>query len=191
MEAASQETRMLGDFRKNNQFKGRYLPFLLACADKYLKPSIRYQGGAYDSGADFYIPAGYFSLWSSADPDVKSTLNIFSRAGAAIASLPLTQRELDGYILNAYAQALLPAKALGSRMRFMLRDLAGIDTKSINLMIEDIRHARLEDQQEAARMIQAILEKGPVVTVGNERSILKHRSCFDEIVDYRQDFRSI
>lgn len=191
VEAASQETRMLGDFRKNSQFKGRYLPFLLACADKYLKPSIRYQGGAYDSGADFYIPAGYFSLWSSADPDVKSTLNIFSRAGAAIASLPLTQRELDGYILNAYAQALLPAKALGSRMRFMLRDLAGIDTKSINLMIEDIRHARLEDQQEAARMIQAILEKGPVVTVGNERSILKHRSCFDEIVDYRQDFRSI
>ena len=45
VEAASQETRMLGDFRKNSQFKGRYLPFLLACADKYLKPSIRYQGG--------------------------------------------------------------------------------------------------------------------------------------------------
>ena len=46
----------MGDFHGNPGFKGRYLPFLMAAADKYLKPAIRYQGGAYDSGIDFYIP---------------------------------------------------------------------------------------------------------------------------------------
>ncbi len=76
-----------------------------------MKPAIRYQGGAYDSGVDFYIPAGYFSLWSAADPDIKSTLEVFAQAGSAIEGLSLTQKDLDGYILNAYAQALPPAKA--------------------------------------------------------------------------------
>ena len=36
----------MGDFHGNPGFKGRYLPFLMAAADKYLKPAIRYQGGA-------------------------------------------------------------------------------------------------------------------------------------------------
>lgn len=185
VEAPSQEIRVLGDFSSGIGFKGRYLPFLLACGDKYLKPSIRYQGGAYDSGADFYIPAGYFSLWSTADPDIASTLDIFSKAGAAIQSLPLTQKELDGYILNAYAQALSPSKALGSRMRYMHRDMAGIDSEKVTLMTQDIRHARLEHQEEASRIIQTLLEQGPAVTVGNRRSILKHRTYFDTILDYR------
>lgn len=187
VEASSQEIRLLGDFLGNDNFKGRFLPFLLACADKYLKPSIRYQGGAYDSGADFYIPGGYFSLWSAADPDIKSTLNIFSGAGNAISALPLSRRDLEGYILNAYAQALPPSKTLGSRMGYMHRDIAGIDTGQVNHMIEDIRHARIEDQQEAARVIQSILEKGPVVAVGKERSIYKARDYFEEIADYRQN----
>lgn len=185
VEATSQETRLLGDFRGNQEFKGRYLPFLLACGDKYLKPSIRYQGGAYDSGTDFYIPAGYFSLWSTADPNIKSTLSIFAEAGAAIRRLSLTQKDLDGYILSAYAQALPPEKILDSRMRYMRRDIAGIDSHQVNLMINDIRLARLEDQPEAARVLQAILENGPVVTVGNERSIYRDRDCFEKIVDYR------
>ncbi|MCC8024498.1 MAG: insulinase family protein [Clostridium sp.] len=187
VEASSQEIRVLGDFRGDSRFKGRYLPFLLACGDKYLKPAIRYQGGAYDSGVDFYIPAGYFSLWSAADPDIKSTLEVFAQAGSAIEGLSLTQKDLDGYILNAYAQALPPAKALGSRMRYMHRDIAGISSAAVNLMIGDIRRARLEDQQEAARIIQSLLEKGPAVTVGNERSITKNRGWFEEILDYRQN----
>lgn len=185
VDAPAQETRMMGDFRSNAGFKGRYLPFLMACADKYLKPAIRYQGGAYDSGIDFYIPAGYFTLWSTADPEVRSTLELFSNTGKALLDISLTQQDLDGYILSAYAQALPPAGTLNNRMRYMRRAMAGIDTEQINLMIADIKNARLEHQYEASQIIHDLLEQGPIVTVGNERAIQKSAGCFDEIIVYR------
>lgn len=176
---------MMGDFRGNPGFKGRHIPFLMACADKYLKPAIRYQGGAYDSGIDFYIPAGYFTLWSTADPEVGSTLELFSNTGKALMEISLTQQDLDGYILSAYAQALPPAGTLNNRMRYMRRAMAGIDTDQINLMIADIKNARLEHQAEASRIIHELLEQGPIVTVGNERAIQRSAGCFDEIIAYR------
>ena len=185
VEAASQETRILGDFHANGQFKGRCLPFLAALADKYLKPAIRYRGGAYDCGIDFYIPTGYFTVWSTADPNVKATLDIVAAAGRELAALSLTSQDLDGYILSTYAQALPPSGALSSRMRHMRRDMAGIDPGLLDQMTADIRNARLEHQGEAAQVIDSILKKAPIVTVGNERSILKDHACFDEILDYR------
>lgn len=185
VEAPAQETRMMGDFRENTAFKGRYLPFLMACADKYLKPAIRYQGGAYDSGIDFYIPGGYFTLWSTADPEIKSTLDLFANTGKALLDISLTQQDLDGYILNAYAQALPPAGTLNDRMRYMRRDMTGIDTAYISHMIEDIKKARLADQAEAAHIIHEILSTGPVVTVGNERAVMGDRTCFDEVFVYK------
>lgn len=185
VEASCQETRMMGDFQSVESFKGRYLPFLVALADKYLKPAIRYQGNAYDCGIDFYIPTGYFTLWSTADTGVKSTLDIFKSAGAALKTLPLTAQELDGYILNAYAQANPPDGALNKHMRHMRRHMAGISTEAIAVMTADIRNASLEHQQEAALMINALLEKGPAVTTGNERCIMKDHGCFDEILNYK------
>ena len=80
---------------------------------------MRYQGRAYDSGIDFLLPAGYFTLWSTEDPDIESTLSVFNRTGQALAGLKLTPEDLQGYILSAYAQALPPIGILNSRMRAM------------------------------------------------------------------------
>ena len=187
VEASCQETRLMGDFRGDSDFKGRYLPFLMAAADKYLKPALRYQGGAYDSGIDFYIPTGYFSLWSTADPGVKDTLEVFYSAGSRLMELSLTGEELDGYILNAYAQALPPEGSLNIRMRYMRRDMADIDTGAVNRMIADIRNARPEHLREAARAIDRIIKSGAVVTVGNEKSIMKDRDAFDQIMVYHSE----
>lgn len=62
-----EEVRMTYDFGNVSEFMGRHLPFLLAAADKYIKPAIRYQGCAYDSGVDFscqigILPCGRFRL---------------------------------------------------------------------------------------------------------------------------------
>ena len=178
----------MGDFHGNPGFKGRYLPFLMAAADKYLKPAIRYQGGAYDSGIDFYIPAGYFSLWSTADPEVRSTQKLFLATGAQLMELPLTRGELDGYILNAYAQALPPSGTLSTRMRHMRRDMVNMDSCKINEMISDIRNADLCHQQEAARIIDEILGRSAIVTVGNEKCIMKDKDVFDQVLIYHTDY---
>ena len=111
---------------------GRHLPFLLAAADKYIKPAIRYQGCAYDSGVDFLLPNRYFTLWSTSDSRIRSTLETFASAGEQLENLAISEEDLRGYILSAYAQALPPSGMLNGRMRFLRRRLFGISTDHIN-----------------------------------------------------------
>lgn len=177
---------MLGDFKKVPEFKGRFLPWLLAAGDKYVKPAVRYQGRAYDSGIDFLLPAGYFTLWSTEDPDIESTLSVFNRTGQALAELKLTPEDLQGYILSAYAQALPPIGILNSRMRAMRRYIMGISTVYINEMIRNIRNSTVNDQKEASDLICRLLKSGPVSVVGNEKIILEYKNRFDEILKIKE-----
>lgn len=186
IDSPSQEIRMLGDLKAASDFKGRYLPFLLAAADKYIKPAIRYQGSAYDSGIDFLLPNGYFTLWSTADPEVRSTAEIFRATGKQLADLTITPEELKGYILSAYAQALPPSGMLNSPMRYMRRHLMGIDTDAVSEMTADIKNASLADQPEAARIIDELLSKGPLSVVGNEKAIRESADIFDNIIYVRK-----
>ena len=186
VDSPSQEIRLLGDFRGDSAFKGRYLPFLLAASDKYIKPAIRYGGGAYDSGIDFLLPAGYFTLWSTADSHIESTVDIFLDTGRKLATLDISPEDLKGYILSAYAQALPPSGMLSRRMRCMRRALMGIDTGAVDKMILDIKKSSLADQAEAARVIDRLLCKGPLSVVGNEAAIKKQKALFDEVILVRR-----
>lgn len=181
-DAPSQEIRMIGDFKGDSSFKGRYLPFLLAAGDQYIKPALRYQGGAYDGGLDFYITSSFFSLWSTADPQISSTLSVFRQTGEMLARLPLTEEDLKGYILSAYSQALPPCGRLNSRMRYMRRRIMGLDTDQLNEVILDIRRASLKDQKDAAAFLSRALAQAPAAVAGNEHTILKLREEFDEII---------
>ncbi len=183
IDSPSQEIRMLGDFRSEPAFQGRFLPFLLAAGDKYIKPVVRYQGGAYDSGIDFSLPAGYFTLWSTADPELAATLRIFRDTGKALAGLEISQADLDGYILSAYAQALPVSGPLSRRMRAMRRHLSGVDPSRLNALISDIRRSRLEDQAEAARVIDRLLANGPCSAVGSRSPLRDASQLFDQVMD--------
>ncbi|MGN0372787.1 MAG: insulinase family protein [Enterocloster sp.] len=189
VDSPSQEIRLLGDFRDNGDFKGRYLPFLPALSDRYIKPAIRYRGSAYDSGIDFILPAGYFTLWSTADQDAASTIPVFLNAGKALEELELTDEDLKGYILSTYAQALPPAGMLNSRMRYLRRAMMGIDTKRVNEMISDIKNCSMNDCREAARLIGNMIEKGPIAAVGNEKALTGCRQLFDEVLYIRNQRR--
>ena len=177
-----EEVRMTGDFSNVPEFMGRHLPFLLAAADKYIKPAIRYQGCAYDSGVDFLLPNRYFTLWSTSDSRIRSTLETFASAGEQLENLMISEEDLRGYILSAYAQALPPSGMLNGRMRFLRRRLFGISTDVINEMIIDIRNSSLKDQSEAAELIHKILQNSPAAVVGNEKMIEENRDLFDEVM---------
>ncbi len=185
VDAPSQEIRMLGDFKNEPAFRGRFLPFLLAAGDRYIKPEVRYRGKAYDSGVDFLLPAGYFTLWSTADSDVKTTIDIFRNAGERLGSLPISAQDLRGYILSAYAQALPPMGLLNTRMRAMRRHMAGVCPKALYDMISDIKNSSLSDQKEAAQIINQLLKNGPVSVVGNAAAIMEQKELFDQILHIR------
>lgn len=186
MESPLQEIHLVGDFKNAPEFKGRYLPYLLALGDKYLKPMIRYQGRAYDCGVDFLLPNGFFTMWSTADPDVASTIQCFLNAGEALFTLDISEEELKGYILNTYAQALPPSGALNNRMRYLRRRMIGIDTNTLNEMIADIKNSTLADQKSAAKLFTRLIADAPICAAGNESSLLSEKELFDEVINLRE-----
>lgn len=180
LDASSQEIRLMGDFSRREDFKGRYLPFLMALSDRYLKPALRYQGGAYDCGADFSLPNGYFSLWCTADPGLRDTVRVFQDAGNALRRLDIGKEELDGYILSAYAQAQPLSGPLNARMRLMRRELSGIQAERIHRLLTDIPHASPDCKEEAAAMIQELIDCGSLAAAGSRRAVSEAANLFEQ-----------
>ena len=134
---------------------------------------------------DFLLPGSYFTLWSTEDPDIRSTLSVFLQTGKALKNLSITPEDLQGYILSAYAQALLPVGILNNRMRAMRRRLMGISAKYINEMIRDIQRSSVKDKETAAALIDRLLAAGSVSAVGNEKTIRENGELFEEILTLR------
>lgn len=186
LDTSSQEIRLIGDFSKQVDFKGRYLPFLTALSDKYLKPALRYRGGAYDCGIDISLPNGYFSLWCTADPGLEETVRLFQTAGTALKDLRLTQEELNGYILSTFSQAQPLSGPLNAGMRAMRREIAGISSKTISTLLRDIPQASLSDQANAADIIQNIIDNGSLGAAGSRSTIERAAGLFQSVTHLQQ-----
>ena len=180
-DSPSLEIRLLGDFRSDADFKGRYLPFLLAAGDKYIKPGVRYQGEAYDSGVDIYLSGGYFTLWSTADSRADSTIPLLLSSGKSLETLDISPEDLAGYILSAYSQILPPSGVLGRPMAAMRRHLAGIRPENLQAIAADIPLADLSCQKEAGQAISRLIRQGALAAAGNEGCLLRAKNLFDEI----------
>ena len=55
-------------------------------------------------------------------------------------------------------------------------------------MISDIRNAALCHQKEAALVIDRILGRSAIVTVGNEKCIMRDKDVFDQVLIYHTDY---
>ena len=98
--------------------------------------------------------------------------------------LHASQNPLHSHVYGA----LPPSGTLSTRMRHMRRDMVNMDSCKINEMISDIRNADLCHQQEAARIIDEILGRSAIVTVGNEKCIMKDKDVFDQVLIYHTDY---
>lgn len=181
LDASAQEIRLIGDFSNRKEFKGRYLPFLTALSDKYLKPALRYKGGVYDCGIDVSLANGYFSLWCTADPGLEETIRLFQSAGTALRRLSLTQEELNGYILSAFSQAQPLSGPLNAGMRAMRREIAGISSEAVRNLLSDISQASLDEQEKAADIIQNIIDSGAVGAAGSRSVIDRAAGLFEAV----------
>ncbi|WP_083267454.1 insulinase family protein [Robinsoniella peoriensis] len=187
VESSNQYSAAVGDFRGDKNFKGRYLPYLMAAKDKYIIPQIRFRSDAYSAGVTVGDPTdGTFCLYSYGDPNVKSTLDIFAGTADFLKRMEITKEELDGYILNAYGLVTKPLGILDRRMWDMRLAISGADPAVVNHMIEDIKNASLQDREAAANTIGNALKRGAVVTVGNESNIRAAGNVFDEIINYKE-----
>ena len=186
IESSLNSSYLVGDFMKDPDFTGNYLPFWYALSDLYTVPTFRFKLGAYTAYSYHQWASGCLSTLVTSDPNVRATVEALAAMPDALESMTLTEESLDGYVLSAYSTATSPHGMLNEVMSMMEYDLLGADTERILAITRQIRDAKLEDQAEAAEHIAAALADADFCMAGNENLIRADADCFDEIVSWRQ-----
>ena len=84
--------------------------------DRLLMPVLRERMGAYAAGIMMYYDDG-LALCVIRDPNVASTFEYLETLPGQIAEMEVSQDELDGYIMNVYAEEAMPEDELNAVCR--------------------------------------------------------------------------
>ena len=185
VESSDQYVVNYGNFYKNEEMDGCYLPFLTALSDRYLIPVIRFQNGAYSAGISFNIFSGGALAYSYSDPNAGTTIDVFAGMGDAVREMELTEEDLNGYILNTLSYSGIESGVLSMPMQAVEFEITGRDTERALDTFHDIKNAALTDQETAADVISDLFTEGNVCAVGNEAKLRADESRFDELISYR------
>ncbi len=185
LESSDQYAVMIGNCYENDEFSGKYVPFLMAASDQYMIPKVRFQMGAYSSGISFLAYNGAMLLYSYSDPNAADTLKVVQGTGDAIAEMEMTQEDLDGYILTAVSAAGMARGALTKPMVAMENEITGRDTRKACEAVNDMKNAVIEDQKAAAECIGEIIKRSGTATVGNEAKLKADQDVYDQLLSYK------
>lgn len=187
VESSDQYTCLVGNCYMQEDFQGRYIPFLMAAVDQYIVPKLRFQMGAYSGGATVNLYTGMISLYSYSDPNAAATLEVFDGIEEFIAEMDLTQEDLDSYILTSLSSFGQSVGVLQEPMQAVECEILGYDLQTIADMVNDMKSATLEDQQAAAEAIGALFDGGSTVTCGNETVLAQDQEAYDQFISYKSN----
>ena len=177
---------MVGDYMKDADFDGRYLPFVSALNDRYVLPTFRFQMGVYTPYTMFQWGQGVLLTGLRSDPNgADVSREALNTLPDALANLSLTQEELDGYILKAYSDATSPMGVLGEITTHITYDILGMDAERVYAIRSDIRKATVDLLPEAAEHIGAVIRDSALCTAGNEALIRSGEEGFDQVISWR------
>lgn len=134
----------------------------------WLWEKVRVQGGAYGAFCAFDRLAGAFVLASYRDPNVRNTIDIFSRTANHLQNLSLSRRELDAAIIGAMGEidAYLLPDAKG--MAAFSRDLVG-DTKELRQkMREEVLATNADHFHAFGASLAKALQNGRICVLGGD-----------------------
>ena len=169
-----------------DDMKGRYYPFLVALGDTYVVPSFRFQNGAYSAAFTTNAFANRGLAYTYRDPNVSKTLDALNGLSAELSKLELSQDDMDGYIVNTYAQATSPAGSLSKGFSAIQYAIEGRDLEKSYERTADIRNAGLSDLAGAVDCFKEAEQRTPLIMTGNKQLMEKASDSFDLILDYNK-----
>ncbi len=186
LESSDQYTVTIGNCYEEKGFSGKYVPFLMAAADRYTIPKIRFQMGAYSAGITFTAYNGAMLMYSYSDPNGAETLKVFEETADAIANMELTQEDLDGYILTAIATSNMARGVLTTPIAYIEDEILGRDTQKACEVVNSMKQASIEDQKAAAEFFRKVINGSGTVTVGNEAKLKADQAAYDQLLSYKK-----
>ena len=186
VEASSQNSVRVGFAYEQEDFRGSYVPFLLAASDLYIVPKLRFQMGVYTAQASFSAGSGGALIASFSDPNAAETLEVFDGISSFISGMELTQEELNGYILKAISSSGADKGVFQIPLAAIDREITGVDSQKIADVVNDMKKASVEQQQDAAACFEKIFASGGTATLGNEAVLTRDQTAYDALISYKE-----
>lgn len=186
IESPNQTSVLVADTGAVPGLSGHYVSFFSAVNDRYLIPMLRFQMTAYSAGGSINLNSGYLMAYSFSDPNVGKTLEVLRGFADDLETAHITEADLKGYILSAFATADRPAGVMEKPLQSIEMIICGYDLDQSAKLANEIKTTSLTDQKAAADYFKKLLAQSSMATVGNETAIRSEADIFDQVTDYRK-----
>ncbi len=186
VEGYGYNTYAANDISKAEAMSGIVFPFISALSDRYIVPKLRFQGLAYTALYLFEPSLDYAYIFSMDDSNVTETIHVIDGQADALASMELTQEELNSYIVKSYSSVTEPKGPLGRAIEAIRWDILGFDEQKRRERAHEMKMTTVKDQPAAVEMMRRLSESQHLVTAGNAEKLQAEAEQFDKVYDYRK-----
>lgn len=171
------------DFNKlGYDYSGKMLVLKSILDGDYIWNRVRELGGAY--GGSFNISRnGNAEFLSWSDPNLKETLDVFSKAGDFIKNLSTDDKELENYIISTIGVIDKPMSPSEKGKASDLAYFSGIKQNDIQKERNEILSTTIEDIKNYGDMLNKITEQRDFCIFGNQGKINDNKDIFNSIID--------
>jgi len=148
----------------------------------YLWNKIRVQGGAYGAFANFQW-GGNTVFSSYRDPNLKETLDVYSKAGDFIKNFDADNREMTKYIIGTISELDSP---LTPAMKAIVSDeyyIRHVSYESLQKERTEILNTTKEDIKNLADLITDVMNQNYFCVLGSEEKIKDNKDIFGSIIN--------
>ena len=181
-----QTSFLIANFKKDESFRGKYIPYLEAANDKFFIPNMRFVNGAYSASVNVDLERYSINMYTYSDPNTDKTLKAYDNFSSDLNRIDLTEEELNGYILKTYSSVCYPMGDIDKAESSFLNLISGVDELKMVSFGREIKNANISDKKDAVSSIKNVLSKAVVSMVGNANDIKKISKSFNKIYDYRK-----
>ncbi len=162
------------------EYSGKLEPISQLIFDAYLTPQIRHGIGAY--GILNLMDKRGFAFISYRDPVVAETFAVYEGLAAFAETAPVTQDDLDRYIVSTYSAYAMPQGDLTGAIGAIQNRLLGWPDDEKLIRMREIKSATIEDLRALAPVFEKLAAEGVRSTSGGAAVIEKNAALFDEII---------
>lgn len=180
--AAIQYVARAGNFKKQGlEYNGALRVVKTILSYEYFWTNVRVIGGAYGCMANFKRNGDLYFV-SYRDPNLQKTNDVFTNTPEFLEKFDCDKRDMTKYIIGTISSMDTPLTPAQEGDRALSLYLHDIGIEDIQKARDEVLGATVEDIRKLSEHIKVCMDSNYLTVLGNEVSIDKESSLFDEII---------
>lgn len=170
----------VGDCGDDFKYHGSLQVLKVLLSFDYLWNEIRVKGGAYGCSSSI-LRNGIGTFTSYRDPHLSETEKVYEGIPEYLDKIELSDRDINKYIIGAISQLDTPLSNSLKGLKALNSYLSGVSHEDYQRERDEILNTKLSDIRAAAKIVEKLLSKRYVCTIGSKEVLNKEKDRFDKL----------